>query len=122
MPEYVLLMYGPAEGGARKADGTVITDPEDFKAEHQRWMQFDQDLKAAGLFIDNRGLAGVEAATTVKVRDGETQITDGPFAETKELLAGYFLIDAPDLDTAIEWAAKIPSASWGSVEVRPVWG
>ena len=48
MPEYVLLMYSPAEGGARKADGTVITDPEDFKAEHQRWMQYDQDLKAAG--------------------------------------------------------------------------
>jgi len=122
MPEYVLLMYSPSEGGARKADGTVITDPEDFKAEHQRWMQYDQDLKAAGLFVDNRGLAGVEAATTVKVRDGETQITDGPFAETKEALAGYFLIDAPDLDTALEWAAKIPSASWGSVEVRPVWG
>jgi hypothetical protein len=58
----------------------------------------------------------------VQVRDGETQITDGPFAETKEALAGYFLINAPDLDTAIEWAAKIPSASWGSVEVRPVWG
>ena len=101
MPEYALLMYNPAEGGPRKADGTVITDPDDFKAEHQRWMQYDQDLKAAGLFVDNRGLAGVEAATTVTVRGGETQITDGPFAETKELLGGYFLINAPDLDTAI---------------------
>ncbi len=70
----------------------------------------------------NRGLAGAETATTVRVRDAETQITDGPFAETKELLAGYFLIDAPDLDTALEYAAKVPSASYGSVEVRPVWG
>ena len=58
----------------------------------------------------------------MRVRDEETQITDGPFAETKELLAGYFLIDAPDLDTALEYAAKVPSARYGSVEVRPIWG
>jgi hypothetical protein len=122
MPQYLLLMYQPADGGPRKEDGSVITDPEDFKAEHQRWMQYDQDLKDAGLYVDNRGLAGAEAATTVRVRDGETQITDGPFAETKELLAGYFVIDAPDLDTALEHAAKVPSARYGSVEVRPVWG
>ena len=117
MPEYVLLMYQPTDGGPRKADGSVITDPEDFKAEHERWMRYEQDL-----YVANRGLAGAEAATTVRVRDEETQITDGPFAETKELLAGYFLIEAPDLDTALEYAAKVPSASYGSVEVRPVWG
>jgi hypothetical protein len=122
MPQYLLLMYQPADGGPRKADGSVITDPEDFKAEHERWMRYEQDLKDAGLYVDNRGLAGAEAATTVRVRDEETQITDGPFAETKELLAGYFLIDAPDLDTALEYAAKVPSARYGSVEVRPIWG
>jgi hypothetical protein len=61
-------------------------------------------------------------ATTVRVRDGETQITDGPFAETKEYFAGYYLIETPDLDVVLEWAARIPSATYGSVEVRPLWG
>jgi hypothetical protein len=65
-------------------------------------------------------LHGIETATTVRVRDGETQITDGPFAETKELLGGYYVIDVPDLDTALEYAAGIPSVGRGSIEVRPV--
>ena len=58
----------------------------------------------------------------MRIRGGETQITDGPFAETKEYLAGYFLIEAPDLDAALEHAEQMPSASWGAVEVRPSWG
>ena len=66
------------------------------------------------------GLQGLETATTVRVRDGESLVTDGPFAETKEMLAGYYLIDVPDLDAALAWAAKIPSVGYGSVEVRPV--
>ena len=60
-------------------------------------------------------------ATTVRVRGGETQITDGPFAETKELLGGYYLVQAPDLDTVLEHAARMPNIEFGSVEVRPVW-
>jgi hypothetical protein len=112
MPEYMLLMYQPFEGGPA---------PEKRSKEHAKWMQYDQDVKDAGLFVANRGLGPFEVATTVRVRDGETQITDGPFAETKEYFAGYYLIDASDLDTALEWAARIPSATYGSVEVRPLW-
>jgi hypothetical protein len=113
MPQYTLLMYQPVDGGPA---------PEEMADAHKRWMAFTQDLKDAGLYVANQGLSGVDAATTVRVRNGETQVTDGPFAETKEILAGFFLIDAPDLDTALEWAARIPSAEYGSVEVRPVWG
>ena len=113
MAQFVLLMYQPAEGGPA---------PEDMADEHKRWMAFAQDLKDAGLYRANNGLRGVEAATTVRVRAGEAQVTDGPFAETKEMLAGYWLIEADELDTALEWAGRMPIAEYGSVEVRPVWG
>jgi len=63
-----------------------------------------------------------ETATTVRVTNGETLITDGPFAETKELLGGYFVIEVADLDAALEWAQKVPSVAYGAVEIRPVWG
>ena len=112
MPQYILLMYQPHEGGPA---------PEDWAEAHARWQQYDQDVKDAGAFVDNRGLGKAETATTVRVRDGESQLTDGPFAETKEFFAGYYLIDVPDLDAALEWAARIPSATYGSVEVRPMW-
>jgi hypothetical protein len=120
MPQYMLLMYNPAEqdAEARQADYSS----EDMKAQQRAWADYVRDLKEAGAWKANNGLAGTEAATTVRVRDGETQINDGPFAETKELLAGYFLVEVDDLDTALKWAARIPSAGWGSVEVRPVWG
>lgn len=74
------------------------------------------------MFLANHGLAGTDVATTVRVRDDETQITDGPFAETKEYFAGYYLIEAADLDGALKWAAQMPSSAYGAVEVRPVWG
>jgi hypothetical protein len=113
MPEYVLLNYQPVENPRSR---------EDMAAEYQLWQDWMQELKDAGLFRDNRGLRGVDAATTVRMRDGRRQITDGPFAETKEYLGGYFLIEADDLDTALEYAAKMPVSAYGSVEVRPVWG
>ena len=122
MPQYMLLMYQPSEGGPRKADGSPITEPEDWAAERARWDGYLQDLKDAGALVANHGLSGTDAATTVRVRDGETAITDGPFAETKEYFAGYFLIEVDDLDAALAWAAKVPSATFGSVEVRPLWG
>jgi len=65
-------------------------------------------------------LEPIETATTVQVRDGETILTDGPFAETKEILGGYYLIDVPDLDAALGWAAKMPNIAYGKVEVRPI--
>jgi hypothetical protein len=126
MPQYMLLMYNPVEDDAtwRKAaageEGGV--SKEQMAAAQEQWQAFHKELTEAGALVSNAGLQGTEAATTVRVRDGETQITDGPFAETKEMLAGYFLIEAADLDTALGFAARVPSAAWGSVEVRPVWG
>jgi hypothetical protein len=113
MPRYMLLMYQPVDGGP---------SPEDWSEEHAKWTRYSEDINGAGVLVANDGLGRPETATTVRVREGETQITDGPFAETKEYLAGYFLIEADDLDGALEWAARIPSATYGSVEVRPMWG
>jgi hypothetical protein len=112
MPQYMLLIVNPLEGGP---------SPEEQQAQMPKWGQYTQDLTDAGLFVEGDPLTGVDTATTVRVRDGETQITDGPFAETKEFLAGYYKIEAPDLDTALEWAARMPNIEYGAVEVRPVW-
>ena len=84
------------------------------------YMQFSADIKKSGHFVAGDALQPVGTATTVRVRNGKTQTTDGPFAETKEQLGGYYLVECENLDEAIEWAAKIPSARFGSVEVRPV--
>lgn len=111
MPQYMLLIYVPTEGGLT---------PEEQQAERPRWYEYTVGLQDAGVFVAGDALHETDTATTVRVRDGETQITDGPFAETKEFLGGYYLIDAPDLDTALEHAARIPSVGRGSVEVRPV--
>ena len=81
---------------------------------------FTQAIRDKGVFVAGDQLAGASDATTVRVRDGETLVTDGPFAETKEQLGGYYLIEAESLDEAIEWAAQIPGARYGVIEVRPV--
>ena len=83
--------------------------------------KFDQELQEAGVCQGSDRLRPVATATTVRVRSGDVITSDGPFAETKEQLGGYFLIDVKDLDEAIHWAAKIPSARYGCVEVRPIW-
>jgi hypothetical protein len=113
MSKYMLLMYQPHDGGPA---------PEEWAEHHKHWTRYTQELKDAGRFVANEGLGQTDMATTVRVREGETQLTDGPFAETKEYLAGFYLIEAPDLDDALGWAARIPSATYGSVEVRPMWG
>jgi hypothetical protein len=112
MPQYMLLIYNPIEGGP---------SPEQMAAQHQRWNDYTQALKDAGLFVAGDALQGIDVATTVRVRDDETQITDGPFAETKERLAGYYLVEAQDLDTVLSFAERMPNISYGSVEVRPIW-
>jgi hypothetical protein len=114
MPQYALLMYNPVDG--------YNPSPEEIAEQHPRWAKYAQDLKDAGLYVSSQGLQGGEVATTVRVRDGETHVTDGPYAETKELLAGFWLIEAADLDAALEWAARMPNSTYGAVEVRPVWG
>ena len=83
-------------------------------------MAFGQALRESGRYIAAEALQRVDTATTVRVRNGRVSMTDGPFAETKEQLAGFYLIDATDLDEAIQLAAKIPPARVGSIEVRPV--
>jgi hypothetical protein len=89
-------------------------------AEMPRWNDYTESLQAAGVLRAGDALHGPESATTVRERDGQTQFTDGPFAETKETLGGYYLIECADLDTALGHAARIPSVGYGSVEVRPV--
>ena len=82
---------------------------------------FTKEILETGELVAGDPLQGVETATTVRVRDGEIVTTDGPFAETKEQIGGYYLVDCKDLDEAIELAAKIPGARDGTVEVRPIW-
>ena len=111
--EYMLLIYN-SEADAKKIPDAV--NQQIF----QEYMTFTEDLTKAG---KNKGGAPLErsaTATTVRVRNGKTMVTDGPFAETKEQLGGYYLVDAKDLDEAISIAARIPGAKWGSVEVRPI--
>jgi hypothetical protein len=84
------------------------------------WEAYTREAQEKGAFLGGEGLQPTSTATTVRVRDGERLVTDGPFAETKEQLGGYYLLDCENLDEAIDWAAKIPAAPFGSVEVRPV--
>jgi hypothetical protein len=111
MPQYLMLIYRPAEGHAPGSD------PDQF----ERWNSYTQQLKDAGLYIGGDALQGTETATTVRERDGQVQVIDGPFAETKEILGGYYLVDAPDLDTVLEHAKQAPNVTYGSMEVRPIW-
>ena len=82
--------------------------------------QLAHDLHAAGQFISANPLQPVASATSIRVREGKRLVTDGPFAETREQLGGYFLVEANDLDEAIAIASRIPAAKWGTVEIRPV--
>lgn len=109
MPEYMLLLYAP------DAD-----EDRDRWAEMPLWLEVTESLRKAGVLVANGPLHPVASATTVRVRDGETALTDGPFAMTKEVLAGYYLLDCVDLDEALKHAARLPTARYGSVEVRPV--
>ena len=86
----------------------------------QAYGTYTQGLKDDGKFVAGDALQGVETATTVMVRNGKTETMDGPFAETKEILGGYYLIDCADLDEALSYAAKIPTAAHGKIEVRPI--
>jgi hypothetical protein len=111
MPQYMLLIYGPSDRSPT---------PEEMAAEMPRWNEYTQGLEDAGVMRAGDALHGTDSATTVRVRDGETQVTDGPFAETKETLGGYYVIECADLDTALKHAARMPNIAYGSVEVRPV--
>lgn len=111
--QYLLLIYRD-EALVEKATEA------DFKAMNQEYFGFTQNIVKSGQFRAGDALQPTRAATTVRVRNGKTLTTDGPFAETKEALGGYYLIEAKDLDEAIGIAARIPGARDGSVEVRPI--
>src|SRR3954470_7485249 len=107
---------------------SIITDesafaestPDERARMRAGYLAFTDQVEQAGVLRGGDGLQPSSAATTVRVRDGEPLLTDGPFAETREQLGGYYLLECADLDEAIGWAAKIPGAAWGAVEVRPV--
>ncbi|MBS0559127.1 MAG: YciI family protein [Proteobacteria bacterium] len=110
---YSLLIYEPDSDFARR------TDPEAKAAYLAGWPPYLHALKDAGVLIASVGLMGPETATTVRLRDGRRLVQDGPFAEAKEQLGGLCVIEVPDLDAALEWAARCPAAPTGTVEVRP---
>lgn len=85
-----------------------------------QYQDFEGQLQTAGITFGGNALEAVSTATSVRVRNGKSELTDGPFAETKEQLGGYYLLECKDLDEALHWAAKIPSARYGTIEVRPV--
>jgi hypothetical protein len=94
--------------------------PEQMQAVMGAYYAFTQEVREKKVYVGGEALHPTSSATTVRVRGGKTTTTDGPFAETKEQLGGYYLLDCKDLDEAIEYAAKIPGAAAGSVEIRPV--
>jgi len=108
--KYMLLINSAPEGEA--VEGATFED----------WMVYDKSVRESGVYVSGHALADLVTATTVRVGpDGQRAVTtDGPFAETREVLGGYYVIDVPDWSAAQDWAAKIPSAPYGSVEIRPV--
>ena len=111
MPEYMLLLYGLEGDEAERARRW---------AEIPLWDQVNASLRDAGVLVAQAPLHSVETATTIRVRGDETELTDGPFAVTKEVLAGYYVLDCADLDEVIGYATTLPWARYGSVEVRPI--
>ena len=112
MPQYMLLIYGnPAEAPSAQ---------DDQEEQYGDWLNYTNALVASGTMVSGAPLEGVEAATTVRVRGGETQVQEGPFLDTQEILGGYYLVDVPDRESAIALAEKMPNIEYGTVEVRPV--
>ena len=99
----------------------AAASPAEAEASTARYMKFGEEMTKRGVLTGGERLHPTTDATTVQVRDGEVLTSDGPFAETKEQIGGFYLVDCKDLDEAIEIASKIPGASVGSIEVRPVW-
>jgi hypothetical protein len=112
--QYLLLIYANEAQMASADQATMVTMINEYR-------EFTQSIIQAGQFKGGDRLKPVSSATTVRVRDGKTLTTDGPFAETREQLGGYYMIEAKNLDEATAVAARIPGAKVGSIEVRPVW-
>jgi hypothetical protein len=111
--QYMLLIYSQESGWGNLSE-------EERVGVMQRYRSFTEELRSAGAMVAGDRLQPTGNATTVRVRDGEELVTDGPFAETKEQLGGYYLIEADSLDEAIQWATKLPGSHHGSVEIRAI--
>jgi hypothetical protein len=112
--QYLLMIYGN-EAGMLTASKEMVTQMSGA------YFAYTEAMKKAGVWVGGERLRPTSDATTVRVKDGKTQVLDGPYAETKEQLGGYYMIDVPDLDAALSWAARCPGAATGSMEVRPIW-
>jgi hypothetical protein len=112
--QYLLMLYSDEAGWGKLSK-------EQQQQGIAAYMAYSEALKKAGVLAGSNRLQPVSSATTVRVADGKSQVLDGPYLESKEQLGGYYLIDVPDLDSALSWAARCPGASHGTIEVRPVW-
>jgi hypothetical protein len=112
MKYMLILTSDPADEPAPDSDA--------FGPYMAEWAAYTEALVAAGAMVAGEALHDVDTASTVRVRDGQRLVTDGPFIESKEVVGGFYVIDVPDLDEALDWAARIPNAHFGTVEVRPV--
>jgi hypothetical protein len=112
--KYLFLIYA----NESKLDASTAPDRERTSA---AYMAYGEAMRKAGIMVGGERLHRTTAATTVRVADGKTQVLDGPYAETKEQLGGYFMVDVPDLDAALSWAQRCPGANHGAIEVRPIW-
>ena len=112
--QYLLLIYQSEAGSKPPSEAAA-------KEMYAEYGKFTQGIKDSGNYVGGNALQPVASASTVRVRDGKTLTTDGPFAETREQLGGYYLIEAEHLDDAIAIAARVPAARTGSLEIRPIW-
>jgi hypothetical protein len=112
--KYLLLIYGNEAAMLSASQETVGQMMAAYGA-------YTEAVKKAGILVGSNRLRPTASGTTVRVANGKTEVLDGPYAETKEQLGGYYMIDVPDLDAALSWAARCPGASHGAIEVRPIW-
>jgi len=112
--KYILLIYADENGWS------ALT-PDQQREGVAAYGAYTEALNAAGVRVGSDRLRPIATATSVRIVNGETKVLDGPYAESKEQLGGFYMIDVPDLDTALSWAARCPAAAYGTMEVRPIW-
>ncbi len=121
--KYALLAYRAPEAtapGTRAKESPTEANSQTGDGVFDDWVAYTRAVKSAGVLVAAEQLQVVDTATSVRLRSGERLLTDGPFIETKEHLLGFYLVEVPNLDAAIEWAARMPAVRYGTVEVRPV--
>jgi hypothetical protein len=113
MAKFLLTLWDDQTRWARASE-------EDMQKQYQAYQDLTDEMRSAGAFVAGEGVKPADTAKTVRVRDDRVDATDGPFAETKEQLGGFYLIEAKDENEAIQWAAKVPAAATGAIDIRPV--